>query len=188
MSIDEEFADFVGARWASLYRLAYLLTASPMGAEDLLQTTLEKAYMRWARIGQMEYAEAYVRRMLANSLVSSRRRAWIGEQPYGDLPETVGESAELPVLDRSLLWPLVCALPAGQRAVIVLRYYEGMSEADIAETLRIRPGTVKSAASAAMARLRSTLTETVTEIQIESGTEIETIVPAGDNPRGGEHR
>ena len=160
MSIDEEFADFVGARWASLYRLAYLLTASPMGAEDLLQTTLEKAYMRWARIGQMEYAEAYVRRILVNSLVSSRRRAWIGEQPYGDLPETVGESAELPVLDRSLLWPLVCALPAGQRAVIVLRYYEDLTEAQIADVLGCAPGTVKSQSSAAIGALRRALAAT----------------------------
>ena len=118
MSIDQEFAEFVGARWASLYRLAYLLAASPSGAEDLLQTTLEKAYMNWSKIGRMEYAEAYVRRMLANTLVSSRRRAWIGEQPFEHLPETAGDSAEMPVLDRSLLWPLVCALPQRQRAVI----------------------------------------------------------------------
>ena len=83
MNIDEDFAEFVGARWGSLYRLAYLLAASPTGAEDLLQTTLEKAYVNWSRIGGMEYAEAYVRRMLANTLVSSRRRAWIGEQPWG---------------------------------------------------------------------------------------------------------
>ena len=55
MSIDEDFAEFVGARWASLYRLAYLLAASPTGAEDLLQTTLEKAYVNWARIGRMEF-------------------------------------------------------------------------------------------------------------------------------------
>ena len=75
MSVDEEFAEFVAARWASLYRLAYLLAASPTGAEDLLQTTLEKAYVNWSRIGRMDHAEAYVRRMLANTLVSSRRRA-----------------------------------------------------------------------------------------------------------------
>jgi RNA polymerase sigma-70 factor (sigma-E family) len=160
MSVDEEFADFVGARWASLYRLAYLLTASPTGAEDLLQTTLEKAYMRWARIGQMEYAEAYVRRMLANTLVSSRRRAWIGERPYSNLPETAGESAELPVLDRSLLWPLVCALPVGQRAVIVLRYYEDLTEAQIADVLGCAPGTVKSQSSAAIGALRRALAAT----------------------------
>ena len=117
MSIDEDFAEFVAARWASLYRLAYLLAASPTGAEDLLQTTLEKAYVNWSRIGGMEHVEAYVRRMLANTLVSGRRRAWAGERPTDDLPEHVGDSAEVPVLDRRLVWPLVCALPARQRAV-----------------------------------------------------------------------
>lgn len=157
MSTDEEFADFVAARWTSLYRLAYLLAASSTGAEDLLQTTLEKAYVNWARIGRMEYAEAYVRRMLATTLISSRRRAWTREQPWGDVPETLRESEEIPVLDRSLLWPLVCALPARQRAVIVLRYYEDLSEAQIADALGCAPGTVKSQASAAMGALRRAL-------------------------------
>ena len=78
MGIDEDFAEFVGARYQSLYRLAYLLTASRTGAEDLLQTTLEKAYVNWSRIGRMEYVEAYVRRMLANTMVSNRRRKWNG--------------------------------------------------------------------------------------------------------------
>src|SRR6187431_2176455 len=104
MSIDQDFTEFVNARWASLYRLAYLLMASPSGAEDLLQTTLERAYVNWSRIGKMEYAEAYVRRMLATTLVSSRRRAWRGEEPYEQLPEATGDSAEMPVLDRHLLW------------------------------------------------------------------------------------
>ena len=154
MGIDEDFAEFVGARWGSLYRLAYLLTASPASAEDLLQTTLEKAYVNWARIGQMDYAEAYVRRMLATTLISSRRRAWTRERPTEHLPETGSDSAELPVLDRSLLWPLVCALPDRQRAVIVLRYYEDLSEAQIADVLGCATGTVKSQASAAIAALR----------------------------------
>jgi RNA polymerase sigma-70 factor (sigma-E family) len=157
MSIDQDFAEFVGARWASLYRLAYLLAASPTGAEDLLQTTLEKAYMNWSRIVRMEHAEAYVRRMLATTMVSSRRRAWIGERPYRELPETAGDSAEMPVLDRSLLWPLVCALPARQRAVIVLRYYEDLTEAQIADVLGCAPGTVKSQSSAAIRALRRAL-------------------------------
>src|SRR5688572_26121394 len=154
MSTDEEFADFVAARWGSLYRLAYLLAASPTGAEDLLQTTLEKAYMNWARIGRMEYAEAYVRRMLANQMVSNRRRAWHRERTSDRLPEVAGDSVEMPVLDRSLLWPLVCALPDRQRAVIVLRYYEDLSEAQIAEVLGCAPGTVKSQSSAAIRALR----------------------------------
>ena len=82
------------------------------------------------------------------------------------------------VVDHELVWSAVGQLPPRQRAVIVLRYYEGMSEADIAETLGIRPGTVKSAASAAMARLRATLPA------IDTEGEIQTIVPAGDNPKG----
>ena len=155
-----DFAEFVGARWASLYRLAYLLAASPTGAEDLLQTTLEKAYVNWPRISAMEFPEAYVRRMLANTLVSSRRRAWIGEQPWDELPETAGAFVEVPVLDRSLIWPLVCALPDRQRAVIVLRYYEDLSEAQIADALGCAAGTVKSQSSAAIVALHRALAAT----------------------------
>ena len=157
MNIDEDFAEFVAARWGSLYRLAYLLTASPTGAEDLLQTTLEKAYVNWSRIGRMEYAEAYVRRMLANALVSSRRRSGTASSRGTSCPRPSGDSAELPVLDRHLLWPLVCALPARQRAVIVLRYYEDLTEAQIADVLGCAPGTVKSQSSAAIGALRRAL-------------------------------
>ena len=157
MSTDEDFAEFVAARWASLYRLAYLLAASPTGAEDLLQTTLEKAYVNWSRIARMEHVEAYVRRMLANTSVSGRRRAWIGERPTDELPEPGGDSAEEPVLDRHLVWPLVCALPARQRAVIVLRYYEDLTEAQIADVLGCARGTVKSQSSAAIGALRRAL-------------------------------
>jgi RNA polymerase sigma-70 factor (sigma-E family) len=157
MNTDHDFAEFVSSRWTSLYRLAYLLAASDSGAEDLLQTTLEKAYVHWGRIARMEFPEAYVRRMLANTLVSSRRRAWLGERPTADLPEVAHDSDELPVLDRSILWPLVCALPERQRAVIVLRYYEDLAEAEIAATLGCAPGTVKSQSSAAMKALRRAL-------------------------------
>ena len=157
MDPDLDFADFVASRWTSLYRLAYLLAASPSGAEDLLQTALEKAYVRWGRISQMEHPEAYVRRMLVTSLVSSRRRRWLGERPTEHLPEDADDSCEIGVLDHSLLWPLVCALPSRQRAVIVLRYYEDMTEAQIADTLGCAPGTVKSQTSAAKAALRRAL-------------------------------
>ena len=169
MNTDLDFAEFVGARWASLYRLAYLLAASPTGAEDLLQTTLEKAYVNWPRISAMEFPEAYVRRMLANTLVSSRRRAWIGEQPWDELPETAGEFAEVPVLDRSLIWPLVCALPDRQRAVIVLRYYEDLSEAQIADALGCAAGTVKSHSSAAIVALRRALAATGVAEGVDEG-------------------
>jgi RNA polymerase sigma-70 factor (sigma-E family) len=157
VDVDQDFAEFVRARWSSLHRLAYLLAASPNGADDLLQTTLEKAYVSWRRISAMEYPEAYVRRMLVTTLISSRRRRWVGELPSDRLPEGSDDSAELGMLDRSLLWPLVCALPARQRAVVVLRYYEDMSEAQIADTLGCAPGTVKSQCHAAVGALRRAL-------------------------------
>jgi RNA polymerase sigma-70 factor (sigma-E family) len=156
MNVDQDFAEFVASRWTALYRLAYLRTASPTLAEDLLQTSLEKAYVRWARIVGMEHAEAYVRRMIANTYLSGRRRAWVREEPSDRMPES-GSSTDGPLLDRALLWPLVCALPARQRAVIVLRYYEDLSEAEIATTLGCAPGTVKSQSSAAMKSLRRAL-------------------------------
>jgi RNA polymerase sigma-70 factor (sigma-E family) len=156
MNVDQDFAEFVAARWTPLYRLAYLLTASPTAAEDLLQTSLEKAYVRWARIVGMEHAEAYERRIIANTYVSGHRRSWRREEPREHLPETAS-SIEGALLDRALLWPLVCALPARQRAVIVLRYYEDLSEADIATTLGCAPGTVKSQSAAAMRSLRRAL-------------------------------
>jgi RNA polymerase sigma factor (sigma-70 family) len=91
-------------------------------------------------------------------LVSSRRRAWIGERPTEELPEAVGnDPVEEIVVDRHLFWPLVCALPARQRAVIVLRYYEDLTEAQIAEVLGCAPGTVKSQSSAAIGSLRRAL-------------------------------
>ena len=67
--------------------------------------------MKWGRIGRMDFPEAYVRRMLANTLVSGRRRAWIGEWPTEDLPERAGDSSDIPVLDRAVLWPLVVRSP-----------------------------------------------------------------------------
>ena len=157
MSTEQDFVEFVAGRWTALYRLAYLLTASPTGAEDLLQSTFEKAYVSWSRISRMEYPEAYMRRMLTNALVSSQRRAWLREVPSDSMPEPPGDSGDIGVLDRSLLWPLVCALPVRQRAVIVLRYYEDLTEAQIADVLGCAPGTVKSQTSAAMKALRRAL-------------------------------
>ena len=156
MNVDQDFAEFVAARWTALYRLAYLLTASPTAAEDLLQTSLEKAYVRWGRIVGLEHAEAYVRRMIANTYLSGRRRAWVREEPHEHVPDSPS-SVEGALLDRAVLWPLVCALPARQRAVIVLRYYEDLSETEIAAALGCAPGTVKSQASAAMKALRRAL-------------------------------
>ncbi len=153
MNVDEDFAEFVAARWASLYELAYLLAASPTDAQALMQTTLEKAYATWSRIGPMELPEAHVRGLLAHTLVSCRRHTRVGERPSVEWSEAVEDSAEGPFLDRNLYWPLVCALPARERAVIVLRYFEDLTEAQTAGVLGCSTGTVKVESSAAFGGL-----------------------------------
>ena len=158
MRDEEGFERFVAARWSTYFRLALLLTASEPAAQDLLQTTLEKAYGAWPRISRIDAPDAYVRTIMVNTLISSRRLAWRRHEVTTDEPpersDPLDGSAERRVLDHELLWPLVCALPQRQRAVIVLRYYEDLSEAEIAEALGCAVGTVKSTASDAMRALR----------------------------------
>ena len=155
MRDEKEFEQYALARWATLHRLALLLTGSESAAQDLVQVTLEKTYVAWPRIATMAAPDGYVRRIMVNSLASSRRRAWHRhEVPVNDPPDRYGTDAEHVVLDRALLWPMVCALPRRQRAVIVLRYYEDLSEREIADVLGCAVGTVKSTASDAMAALR----------------------------------
>ena len=154
MDVDEDFAEFVAARWDSLYRLAYLLAASPTGAEDLLQTTLGEG-VRELGADQPDGVRRGVRAADAGQHAVLEPSAGLDPRAADGPPaRECRRLAEVPVLDRSLLWPLVCALPDRQRAVIVLRYYEDLSEAQIADVLGCAPGTVKSQASAAMAALR----------------------------------
>ncbi len=150
-----EFEQYVAARWAVLHRLALLLTASEAAAQDLVQVTLEKTYVAWPRIASMAAPDGYVRRIMVNSLASSHRRAWRRhEVPTSEPPDLAAVAGDQVVLDRALVWPLVCALPERQRAVIVLRYYEDLSEREIADVLGCAVGTVKSNAHDAMAALR----------------------------------
>lgn len=150
-----DFVEFVRARWATLFRLAYLLTGSATAAEDLLQGSLEKCYARWDRVARMEAPEAYVRKAMVNRVLSSRRRlAWGREVLRADPPLRTVDSAEHDVLDHELLWPLVCALPERQRAAVVLRYYEDLTERETAEVLGCAVGTVKSQVADAMRALR----------------------------------
>src|SRR5262245_36214783 len=152
MDVDESFVEFVSARWRRLYRFAYLLTADANSAEDLLQTAMEKTYARWAKVRRMEQPEAYVRRSMVNALTSARRRpGWHLEWSRDVLPEPRDPASDDDfVVDRAMLWPLVCALPARQRAVVVLRYYEDLTTAETAEMLGCAVGTVKSHSHDAM--------------------------------------
>ncbi|MFI5926956.1 SigE family RNA polymerase sigma factor [Micromonospora sp. NPDC051543] len=152
--LEEEFREFVAARSAALLRTAYLLSGDWATAEDLLQTALTKTYLAWKRLGGIEAVEPYARRVMVNTSTSWWRRRWHGERPTEVLPERPGLDEIERQLDRDLLWRHLKELPSRQRAVLVLRYYEDLSEAQTAALLDISPGTVKSQASRALATLR----------------------------------
>ncbi|MFI7425831.1 SigE family RNA polymerase sigma factor [Micromonospora sp. NPDC049836] len=155
--LEEEFREFVAARSSALLRTAYLLAGDWATAEDLLQTALTKTYLAWKRLGGIEAIEPYARRVMVNTSTSWWRRRWHGERPTEVLPERAGVDEIEQQLDRDVLWRHLQALPARQRAVLVLRYYEDMSEAQTAALLEISPGTVKSQTSRALNTLRRRL-------------------------------
>jgi RNA polymerase sigma-70 factor (sigma-E family) len=155
MDADDGFVEFVAARWSRLCRLAYLLTSDEAAAEDLLQSAMEKTYAHWPRVRRLEEPEAYVRKIMVNSMISARRRlGWRREWVRDVLPDRPLPPEDRGVLDHALLWPLVCALPERQRAVVVLRYYEDLTEQETAEILGCAVGTVKSQAHDAVRALR----------------------------------
>ncbi|MGX4656762.1 SigE family RNA polymerase sigma factor [Micromonospora sp. SCSIO 07396] len=155
--LEDEFRDFVAARSGALLRTAYLLAGDWATAEDLLQTALTKTYLAWRRLGGIEAVEPYARRVMVNTSTSWWRRRWHGERPTEVLPERAGVDEIEQQLDRDALWRHLRRLPARQRAVLVLRYYEDLSEAQTAALLEISPGTVKSQTSRALNTLRRRL-------------------------------
>jgi len=147
------FAEFVAARGQALQRTAYLLTSDWALAEDLLQTSLARAYPRWGGIVGDD-PEAYVRKILVNTWSSWWRRRWRGEVPTERLPEHAAADDFATSDRRSALSAALDRLPKRQRAIVVLRYHEDMSEAQVAHALGVSVGTVKSQASRALAKLR----------------------------------
>jgi RNA polymerase sigma-70 factor (sigma-E family) len=146
----ESFEAFVMARSRKLLRTAYLLTSDHALAEDLVQTALAKAWFAWSRIEGGD-PEPYVRKIMVNTYATWWRRRWNGEQPTDELPEhAVPAHAEEP----TDIWRALQRLPRRQRAVVVLRFYEDLSEAETARILGCSPGTVKSQTSKAFAKLR----------------------------------
>ena len=150
MSAPEGFAEFVVARQAALLRTAYLLTGHAQDAEDLVQGALIKVVPVWKRIS--DNPEPYVRRVLVQENVSRwRRRRW-RETSTDVLPDGLADAPDHD--DLMTVRAALATLAPRQRAVVVLRYYEGCTEAEIADHLGISPGTVKSHARDALARLR----------------------------------
>ncbi len=153
---DADFAQFVTAAMPELLRYGYSLTGNPHDAADLAQSVLERVGSRWASLlGRHIEPHGYVRRAMANAHVSRWRRLR-RERLVAELPETPAQPSHDRLEDEPL-WRALQALPPRQRAVIVLRYHEGLSEAEIADALGVRRGTVKSQASKALASLRARL-------------------------------
>ncbi|MBC6457105.1 SigE family RNA polymerase sigma factor [Actinomadura sp. HBU206391] len=150
----DEFRDYVAARGSALLRAAMLLTSDRAEAEDLLQSALAKTYLAWDRINDRAAVDGYVRRAMVNTQISWWRRRKLEVYPTDELPELpvddhTGRSELHDALGRAL-----DKLPKRQRLAVMLRYYEDMSEAEIADILGISVGTVKSTVSRAMAKLR----------------------------------
>ena len=153
-----DFSEFFDAMWPRLFRTALAIVGDRAAAEDALQGAFAKAYASWHRVANADHPEAYVRRMVVNEIIGSRRYGWWRrERPHEHVePAAATPSPEAGVVERQTLWAAVQQLPLRQRAVIVLRYYEDLSEAQIADALGCSAGTVKSQASAALANLRRT--------------------------------
>jgi RNA polymerase sigma-70 factor (sigma-E family) len=159
---DDGFTEFATARLGALSRIAYLLTGDHDAAEDLLQNALVIVASKWRKVAAADDRMAYVRRILYHELVSSWRRSrYLREElSTAHLPERSGERDEASdTVHRLVIERALSTLPPRQRAVIVLRYYEDLSEAEVAEALGCSVGTVKSQAHHALARLRETSPE-----------------------------
>ncbi len=151
------FSSYVRARGPVLLRTARSLTANPSDAEDLLQTALTKTYVAWERIEDHRALDGYVRRALVNTRTSQWRKRKVDEFACEEVPEREAAPAPDPAEQQTLhdaMWRAVLKLPDRQRAMVVLRYYEDLSEAQTAEVLGVSIGTVKSAVSRALGKLR----------------------------------
>ncbi|MBV2154316.1 SigE family RNA polymerase sigma factor [Kitasatospora sp. SUK 42] len=150
-----EFTAYVRERRASLYATAYHLTGDRYEAEDLLQSALFSTYRAWGRITDKAAVGGYLRRTMTNLHISAWRRRKVNEYPTEELPETAGDTDAMGGTElRTVLWQALAKLPENQRTMLVLRYYEGKTDPEIADVLGISVGTVKSSIWRALRRLR----------------------------------
>jgi RNA polymerase sigma-70 factor (sigma-E family) len=155
------FEEYTAARSVALLRYAAVLTGDRDLAQDIVQEVLARAHQRWQRIVRLNVPDSYVRRMVTNEFLSWRRGRWSRLVPIGRVPEeqrpvSVAAERDAPTVhaERDALLTELARLPRRQQAVLVLRYYEGLSDAEIADVLGCRPGTVRGYASRALATLR----------------------------------
>ncbi|MFD7086329.1 SigE family RNA polymerase sigma factor [Streptomyces sp. NPDC056730] len=149
------FTAYVQERRASLYATAYHLTGDRFEAEDLLQSALFSTYRAWDRISDKAAVGGYLRRTMTNLHISAWRRRKLNEYPTEELPETAGDTDAMRGTElRAVLWQALSRLPELQRTMLVLRYYEGRTDPEIAEILDISVGTVKSSIWRSLRRMR----------------------------------
>jgi len=168
------FEEFARARLPALLRYATVLAGDRELARDVVQEALARALVHWRRIEKLDEPYAYVRRIVTNEFLSLRRRRRVRTVA---LTFEALDGPRAPVApdpasghgDREELWRQLAALPPRQRAVLVLRYYEGLSDPEIGEVLRCRPGTVRAYASRALAALRIELTERREPAEVRHG-------------------
>jgi RNA polymerase sigma-70 factor (sigma-E family) len=152
---DRGFGEYVSARSRALLRTAYLLTGNVADAEDLVQAALAKTFLAWDRIEDRGAVDGYVRRAMVNTHISWWRRRRVEEYPTDEIPDqAVADHAVSSDLQETLR-RAIDRLPQRMRAAVVLRYYEDMTEAEVAEALGVSLGTVKSTVSRAVAKLRT---------------------------------
>ncbi len=153
--VEADFEEFVVTRGYALLRFAYLLTGDRYLAEDLTQEALVRAHRRWSHIERTS-PEPYLRKAIVRQYLSWRRRRSNTELVIADLPERPDPSRDTDhVVERDEMWRVLRTLPRAQRAVLVLRYYEDLTDADIAEILRCSESTVRVHAFKAFKRLRA---------------------------------
>jgi RNA polymerase sigma-70 factor (sigma-E family) len=150
---DGDFSAYAGARWGALVRSGIVLGCTAEEAQDLAQTTLLRCYTAWRRVQRVEDRDAYVYRILLNCHRDSRRRRWWGERPTETLPDRPVADATDDVVVTDSVQRALAELSRPNREVVVLRYYANLTETQIANTLNIPPGTVKSRLSRAVAQL-----------------------------------
>lgn len=157
--MSDGFDGFVVARGQALLRFAHVLCGNGHLAEDLVQEVLARAHRRWERIERMEAPEAYVRRAIVREFLSWRRRRASTEAVVAEVPDRPsGPDTAQELAARDEMWTLLAGLPRVQRAVLVLRFYEDLSEADTALVLGCSVGTVKSQTARGLDRLRVAMT------------------------------
>ncbi|MFD0583707.1 SigE family RNA polymerase sigma factor [Dactylosporangium darangshiense] len=158
--MDVTYEDFVNSRLAALARYAVMLTGDRHTAEDLVQETMVRAQLHWKKVCRADVPERYVKRMMANLYVDWKRGPWWRRVLLrGEPDEAVPVSIDIAegAADRDLLWTALAGLPRQQRAAVVLRYYEDMPDAEIAEALGCTVGTARGYISRALSTLRSRL-------------------------------